>query len=74
MFRNCWQGCQQKIGNKTALIRKLGYPTMQDEYYAHSLEGKPSKDWQPLEEHLKNVAEIAHAFGADDWGYLAGMR
>jgi len=50
---------------------------MQDEYYAHSLDGKPPKDWQSLEEHLKNVAEKAHTFadpfGAGDWGYLAGL-
>lgn len=39
--------------------------------------GKPPSDWQPLEEHLKNVAEMARlfadAFGAGDWGYLAGL-
>lgn len=50
---------------------------MQDEYYAHSLDGKPPKDWQPLEVHLKNVAKMARifveAFGAGEWGYLAGM-
>jgi len=27
------------------------------DYYAHSKEGKPKEEWQPLEEHLKNVAE-----------------
>jgi CRISPR-associated endonuclease/helicase Cas3 len=50
---------------------------MKNEYYAHSLDGKPPKDWQPLEEHLKNVAEMARsfatAFGAGEWGYLAGL-
>ena len=50
---------------------------MDKEYYAHSLEGKPPSDWQPLEEHLKNVAEMARsfadAFNAGDWGYLAGL-
>ena len=50
---------------------------MQGEYYAHSLDGKPPKYWQPLEEHLKNVAEIARtfadAFGAGEWGYMAGL-
>lgn len=50
---------------------------MKDEYYAHSLEGKPPKNWQPLEKHLKNVAEkartFADAFGAAEWGYLAGL-
>ena len=28
---------------------------MDKEYYAHSLDGKPEKDWQRLEEHLRNV-------------------
>ena len=50
---------------------------MQDEYYAHSLDGKPPKDWQPLDVHLKNVAKIArtfaNAFSAGEWGYLAGL-
>ena len=26
---------------------------MVKKYYAHSLEGKPPSEWQPLEEHLK---------------------
>ena len=50
---------------------------MTKKYYAHSLEGKPPSDWQPLEEHLKNVAKMsrsfAESFGAGDWGYLAGL-
>jgi CRISPR-associated endonuclease/helicase Cas3 len=50
---------------------------MAKKYYAHSLEGEPPDKWQPLEEHLKNVAEMARAFadtfGAGDWGYLAGL-
>lgn len=28
-------------------------------YYAHSLPGKPQEEWQLLEDHLKNVAEMA---------------
>ena len=48
---------------------------MDKEYYAHSLEGKPPSEWQRLDEHLKNVAEMARsfarAFGVEDWGYLA---
>ena len=48
-----------------------------DKYYAHTLEGKSPSEWQPLEEHLKNVARMAQsfaeAFGAGDWGYLAGL-
>ena len=50
---------------------------MDKKYYAHSLDGEPPSDWQPLEEHLKNVAEMARlfadAFGVSDWGYLAGL-
>lgn len=50
---------------------------MAEKYYAHSIEGKLHSDWQPLDEHLKNVAEMARsfadAFGAGDWGYLAGL-
>jgi hypothetical protein len=45
------------------------------EYYAHSREVTPPSAWQPLEVHLKNVAEMAkkfaEEFGAGDWGYLA---
>jgi hypothetical protein len=44
-------------------------------YYAHSKEVTPPSEWQPLEVHLKNVAEMAkkfaEEFGAGDWGYLA---
>ncbi|OQY11855.1 MAG: hypothetical protein B6I30_05995 [Desulfobacteraceae bacterium 4572_187] len=50
---------------------------MNKQYYAHSLDGKPPSEWQPLEKHLKNVAEIARSFAesfdAGDWGYLAGF-
>lgn len=50
---------------------------MPKKYYAHSLDGKPPSEWQPLEEHLKNVAEMARSFvesfDAGDWGYLAGL-
>jgi len=46
-------------------------------YYAHSLDGKPPSEWQPLDEHLKNVAKMARSFaegfGAGDWAYLAGL-
>ena len=35
---------------------------MDKQYYAHSLDGKPPSNWQPLEEHLKNVAEMAKPF------------
>jgi len=32
------------------------------EYYAHSREGKPTEEWHRLEDHLKNVAEMARFF------------
>jgi len=51
---------------------------MTEEYYAHSrLDGKPPSEWQPLEEHLINVAKIARSFAesfdAGIWAYLAGL-
>jgi hypothetical protein len=50
---------------------------VQAKYYAHSQEGKPTEDWHRLEDHLKNVAEMAREFAKDfnagDWGYLAGV-
>lgn len=50
---------------------------MTEKYYAHSLEGKPPSEWQPLDEHLNKVAEMsksfAESFGAGEWGYLAGL-
>ena len=43
-------------------------------YYAHSKEGG-SSNWQPLGEHLKNVAELAAdfaaPFGGESWARLA---
>jgi len=46
-------------------------------YYAHSLENQPPEKWQPLEEHLKNVAEMAAVFArpfrGEQWAYLAGL-
>jgi CRISPR-associated endonuclease/helicase Cas3 len=44
--------------------------------FAHTLTGKPPEEWQPLEEHLKNVAKRAamhaDAFESGEWGALAG--
>jgi len=40
-------------------------------------EGAGPEHWQPLESHLRGVAELAArfaaAFGAEDWGRLAGL-
>jgi len=48
---------------------------MTEKYYAHSLEGKPPSEWQPLEEHLKNVAKKAErcaaTFQSADWAWNA---
>lgn len=47
------------------------------DHYAHSLEGRPVEEWQPLEEHLENVAEMAaefaKPFGGQEWARLAGL-
>ncbi|HSW00323.1 MAG TPA: CRISPR-associated helicase Cas3' [Sedimentisphaerales bacterium] len=49
----------------------------ENEFYAHSLPGKPESAWQRLREHLENcaqrAAEFASAFGASDWGHVAGL-
>lgn len=30
-----------------------------EEYYAHSRDGRPPEEWHRLEDHLKSVAEMA---------------
>lgn len=46
--------------------------------YAHSLKGKPASEWQPLEEHLTNVAELAaefaRPFGGESWSFQSGYN
>ena len=46
-------------------------------FYAHSVDGRPTDEWQPLDEHLLNVAELARQFadefGSGEWAYLAGL-
>lgn len=46
-------------------------------YFAHTVEGKSTDDWQPLEDHLKGTAKLtktfASDFGAAEWGYLVGL-
>jgi CRISPR-associated endonuclease/helicase Cas3 len=45
--------------------------------YAHSVDGRPESDWEPLEAHLTQVAHLAArfagAFRASDWGWLVGL-
>jgi CRISPR-associated endonuclease/helicase Cas3 len=47
------------------------------EFYAHSIEGKPSEEWHTLEKHLQGTAELAEKFasefGCGEWGRLAGL-
>lgn len=47
------------------------------DFFAHSVEGKPKGEWQGLEEHLLNVAELAKKFGDEfgsgDWAYHVGL-
>lgn len=46
-------------------------------YYAHSLTGEPPEKWEPLESHLRRVADLAAQFAAKwdaaEWGRLAGL-
>lgn len=51
--------------------------------FAHTLEGRPPEEWEPLEDHLRLVAGgndqfpgaagFAAEFGAADWGRLMGL-
>ena len=49
---------------------------MPNNFYAHSLPGRPPSEWQPLAEHLRNVAELARgfaeSFGVRDWAFGEG--
>lgn len=46
-------------------------------FFAHTKPGRPVGEWEPLEEHLEKVANLAGQFAADfgsaDWGSLAGL-
>jgi len=45
--------------------------------WAHSLQGKTREAWQPLQQHLDNVArraaEFAAFFSSANWAQLAGL-
>ncbi len=45
-------------------------------YYAHSTDKMDKSDWQPLAEHLRNVADLARdfaaVFDAAPWGHAGG--
>jgi len=40
---------------------------MTQEYFAHSIDGRPTDEWQPLDEHLFEVAGLARRF-AEEFG------
>jgi len=54
-----------------------------EKFYAHTDPNNPGKlpengaRWQELKDHLEGTAKLAKefaiAFGAGDWGYLAGI-
>lgn len=48
-----------------------------DVAYAHTLPGKPPSEWEPLEKHLTDVAEVAAefvtAFAPRAWGQTVGL-
>ena len=50
--------------------------TSDRQFYAHSMEGQPPSEWQPLEQHLRNVAnlaaEFAAPFGGEEWARELG--
>lgn len=51
---------------------------LHDQFFAHSLKDTPdTQQWERLEVHLRLVAELsrkfASSFGADNYGYLAGL-
>ncbi len=47
------------------------------QYYAHTRDGAPQDQWEPLALHLTRVAGLARNFAASfdcgEWGYLAGL-
>ena len=46
---------------------------MTQKYYAHSKDGRPPQEWQGLEEHMKNVAEMVRGFAGSVWGGGVGV-
>ncbi len=45
-------------------------------HYAHSLKNRPLEEWQPLDEHLLQTADLAESFAtpyAPGWGRIAGL-
>ncbi len=46
---------------------------MTELFYAHSKDGEPPVRWQPLEDHLKRVAEMARSFAEQVGGGMLGI-
>jgi hypothetical protein len=47
-----------------------------DALLCHSLDGKPEREWQLLDDHLEATADLAEKFAssfAPGWGRLAGL-
>lgn len=48
-----------------------------EDFYAHTLSGRPRAEWEPLIGHLQAVARsagtFASVFDAGGWGRLAGL-
>ena len=65
-------------GEEKVFLIQSGNLIFMDKFYVHSLKDKLKSEWQTLEIHLKNVAELAwqftEFFNAGEWGYLAGMN
>lgn len=48
------------------------------DFYAHSKDGEPVENWQPLADHLNQVAQLAaqfaQPFGAEAWASICGVH
>ena len=75
VIRKNYGSCPKHFGHHPFPVG--GVPQMTEHFYAHTKDNEPLDRWQPLEDHLKQVAELtrsfADEFGAGDWGYLAGL-
>ena len=67
-----------KSGNEGLPSASRVKPPMPARFFGHTKPGSPDQaDWEPLEDHLGNVAararDFGSAFGAADWAYLGGL-
>lgn len=49
---------------------------MTETFYAHTKDGEPPDHWQPLEDHLRRVDELARFFTCEYWAgeYLTSLE